>query len=192
MPTLTARSLWHDGLFSTSSNHPLKEGIFPAVWLSTKENKTRSLEHCRCSCDFSRIRQSTMEEKPQTMTPFIHQKQKLPLITPAIQFLPLIPNQTSTNKAKHLFLFKFYEIKTNERKWSARAVKMSLPLQLLMDRELRQAWMVGKGAFPWSWSIEKSRVEVCCINKQERLQKSRDKLSQNPPLYKKKTLHHSH
>lgn len=89
-----------------------------------------------------------MEEKPQTMSPFIHQKQKLPLITPAIQFLPLIPNQTSTNKAKHLFLFEFYEISTNERKRSARAAKMSLPLHLLMDRELRQAQMVRKGAFP--------------------------------------------
>lgn len=89
-----------------------------------------------------------MEEKPQTMSPFIHQKQKLPLITPAIQFLPLIPNQTSTNKAKHLFLFEFYEISTNERKRSARAAKMSLPLHLLMDRELRQAQMVRKAAFP--------------------------------------------
>lgn len=148
MPTLTARPLWHDGRFSTRSKHPLKEGIFPAVWLSTLENKTRSLKRCPCSCDFSRIRQSRMEEKPQTMSPFIHQKQKLLLITPTIQFLPLIPNQTSTNKAKHLFLFEFYEIKTNERKWSARAVKMSLPLHLLMDGELRQAWMVGKGAFP--------------------------------------------
>lgn len=148
MPSWTAMPLHHDGRLSTRSNHPLKEGFFPAVWLSTQENKTRSLERCRCSCDFSRIRQSTKEEKPQTMSPFIHQKQKLPLITPAIQFLPLIPNQTSTNKAKHLFLFEFYEIKTNERKWSTRAVKMPLPPHLLMDGVLRQAWMVGEGAFP--------------------------------------------
>lgn len=65
------------------------------------------------------------------MSPFIHQKQNQPLITPAIQFLPLIPNQTSTNKAKHLLLFEFNEINTSEWKRSAHTVKTLLLLHLL-------------------------------------------------------------
>lgn len=55
-----------------------------------------------------------MEAKPHTMSPFTEQKQNRTLITPAIQFPLLIPNQTSTNKSETLILIL---ILWNKHKW---------------------------------------------------------------------------